>query len=114
MIFKKYEFASEAEWLTTKDSLHDEGLLTAEVAAIHEIGFICLATDAEGECTELSTKYAVDILLNEDVEWIETFAVYPNPCGIHSFAGCEGLYLESYCLQNPESPYCTLPDENIF
>jgi hypothetical protein len=111
MIFKKYEFSNEAEWLTTKDSLYTDGVLIAEVNAIHEIEFICIAKDAEGECIERSTKYAVDMLLNEEVEWIEPFAVYPNPTGVHSFAGCEGLYLASFCKANPESPYCTI--ENL-
>jgi hypothetical protein len=108
MIFKKYEFASLAEWLITKDSLHKEDGLIPEINAIQEIGFICLATDEDGECTQLSTKYSVDILLNEYLESLELFAVYPIPTGVHSFAGCEGLYLASFCKANPESPYCKL------
>lgn len=111
MIFKKYEFADEAAWLLTKDSLQDEeGVLTSEVIAIHEIGFTCLTTDEEtGECLTQSSNYYVDILLNEDIEAIEPFAAYPIPShSLHYFAGLEHLYLASYCNANPESELCSI------
>ena len=69
MKFLKFEFTDEAEWLTVKDSLYEDGVLIPEVTAIHEIGFICLATNEEGECIDLSTKYAVDMLC-EELEWL--------------------------------------------
>ena len=111
MIFKKYEFISESEWLTTKGSLNEDGVLMEEVAAIHEIGFICTSTDeTTGECLTLSSKYYVDILLNEDLEWLEIYAVYPTPSSsLHYFAGLEHLYLNSYCNENPTSELCTIP-----
>jgi hypothetical protein len=80
MKFLKFEFANEAEWLTVKDSLYEDEALIPEITAIHEIGFICLATNEEGECIDLSTKYAVDMLC-EEIEWLAPFVVYPNPSG---------------------------------
>ena len=116
MIFKKYEFANEQEWLTIRESLYNEveegqSILIAEVAAIHEIGHICFAYNEEGECTDLSTKYAVDILWNVDLGTLVQYEVYPNPDGIHIFAGCAELYLKSFCEVNPESPYCQTEEE---
>ncbi len=116
MIFKKYEFKNEEEWLTIRETLYkevEEGekILIAEVAAIHEIGHICFAYNEEGECTDLSTKYAVDILWNVDLGNLVQYEVYPNPDGIHIFAGCAELYLKSFCEVNPESPYCQTEEE---
>ena len=110
MKFLKFEFENEAEWLTVKDSLYEDGTLIPEVTAIHEIGFICLATNEEGECIDLSTKYAVDMLC-EEIEWLAPFVVYPNPCGVHIFAGWAETYTAEFCKVNPDSPYCVLPDE---
>lgn len=116
MIFKKYEFTNEEEWLTIRETLYkevEEGekILIAEVAAIHEIGHICFAYNEEGECTDLSTKYAVDILWNVDLGNLVQYEVYPNPDGIHIFAGCAELYLKSFCEVNPESSYCQTEEE---
>ena len=82
MKFLKFEFLDEAEWLTVKDSLYEDEVLIPEITAIHEIGFICIATNEEGECIDLGTKYAVDMLC-EEIEWLAPFVVYPKPCGIH-------------------------------
>ena len=112
MKFLKFEFLDEAEWLTVKDSLYEDGVLMPEVTAIHEIGFICLAKDEEGECIDLSTKYAVDMLC-EELEWLAPFIVYPKPCGVHIFAGWEAAYTKEFCEINPDSPYCVIPDEDI-
>ena len=112
MKFLKFEFTDEAEWLTVKDSLYEDGVLIPEVTAIHEIGNICLAYGEEGECTDLSTKYAVD-MLTEDIEWLAPFIVYPKPCGVHIFAGWEAAYTKEFCAINPDSPYCVIPDEDI-
>ena len=109
MKFLKFEFLDEAEWLTVKDSLYEDGVLIPEVTAIHEIGFICLATNEEGECTDLSTKYAVDMLC-EEIEWLAPFIVWPKPSGVHIFAGWE--YTKEFCAINPDSPYCVIPEEN--
>jgi len=110
--FAKFEFLNEAEWLTVKDSLYEDEVLIPEVTAIHEIGFICLATNEEGECIDLSTKYAVDMLC-EELEWLAPFVVWPNPSGVHIFAGWEAAYKAEFCSIYPDSPYCVIPDETI-
>ena len=112
MKFLKFEFANEAEWLTVKDSLYEDEVLIPEITAIHEIGFICLATNEAGECIDLSTKYAVDMLC-EEIEWLAPFVVYPNPCGVHIFAGWAETYTAEFCSIYPDSPYCVIPDEDI-
>ena len=103
MIFNKYEFT---DWETVRATLYTEEVLIPEINAIHEIGYICLETNEEGECINLSTKYAVDILFNEEYTALDASIVYPNPDGVHIFAGCSELYLDSFCNVNPESPYC--------
>ena len=109
MKFLKFEFANEGEWLTVKDSLYEEGVLIPEITAIHEIGNICFATNEEGECIDLSTKYAVDMLC-EEIEWLAPFVVYPNPCGVHIFAGWAETYTAEFCSIYPDSPYCVIPE----
>lgn len=111
MIFKKYEFKNEEEWLTIRETLYNDEALIAEVAAIHEIGNICFAYNEEGECTDESTMYAVDILWNVDLGNLVQYEVYPNPDGVHIFAGCAELYLKSFCEVNPTSPYCQTEEE---
>ena len=113
MKFLKFEFLNEAEWLTVKDSLYEDEALIPEVTAIHEIGNICLATNEEGECIDLSTKYAVDMLLAVELDELAPFVVYPNPCGVHIFAGWAETYTAEFCKINPDSPYCVIPDEDI-
>jgi hypothetical protein len=109
MKFLKFEFENEAEWLTIKDSLYEDEALIPEVTAIHEIGNICLAYGEEGECIDLSTKYAVDMLC-EEIEWLAPFVVYPNPCGVHIFAGWAETYTAEFCSIYPDSPYCVIPE----
>ena len=113
MKFLKFEFTDEAEWLTIKESLYvgEEETLIPEITAIHEIGFICLAKDEEGECIDLSTKYAVDMIC-EDLEILTPFVVWPKPCGVHIFAGWEAAYKAEFCAINPDSPYCVIPEVN--
>jgi len=109
MKFLKFEFTDQAEWLTVKDSLYEDEALIPEVTAIHEIGNICLATNEEGDCIDLSTKYAVDMLC-EEIEWLAPFVVYPKPSGVHIFAGWEAAYTAEYCKIYPDSPYCVIPE----
>lgn len=106
MTFTKYQFTNPTEWATYKAQITDtEG--NPVNCAIVEIGNICLATDTEGNCTDLSPLYAVDILWNDEpLESFSTKEVFPDPCGIHVFSGCEGMYLDRFCDFNPLSPYC--------
>ena len=113
MIFKKYEFTDE-QWATIRPTLYtpteDGEVLIPEINAVVEIGHICFAHNEEGECTDLSTMYAVDMLLNEPVDSLDDYVVYPEPDGIHIFAGLSSLYLKSFCLANPDSDYCIVPE----
>lgn len=110
MIFKKYEFDDRDDWELVRDTLYKDGELIEQIAAIHEIGQICFDYNEEGECTDLSTHYAVDMLLNEDMMSLNQYEVYPNPDGVHIFAGCSELYLKTFCEVNPESDYCKNED----
>jgi len=116
MIFNKYEFTDE-QWATIRPTLYtpteDGEVLIPEINAVVEIGHICLATNEEGECIDLSTMYSVDMLLNEAVDSLDDYIVWPDPVGVHTFAGDDSLYLKGYCVANPDSPYCVVPDEDI-
>jgi hypothetical protein len=118
MIFKKYEF-TDKKWETIRPTLYnkdEEGneTLIASINAVVEIGHICRAWSEgeEPECTDLSTKYSVDMLLNEEVESLEDYEVYPDPIGVHTFAGDDSLYLKAYCIKYPESEYCVIPESD--
>lgn len=116
MIFRKYEFTDE-QWATIRPTLYNEDeegneTLIAAINAIVEIGHICKAFDGKGECTDLSTMYSVDMLLNEDVESLEDYEVYPDPLGVHTFGGNDSLYLKAYCIKYPESEYCVIPESD--
>lgn len=115
MTFCKYEFLNATEWATYQTQIQEtntipngEKSISYVGCSVVEIGQICLATDSEGNCTDLSPLYAVDILWND--EPLESFAkkeVFPNPVGVHTFSGCDEMYLNRFCEFNPLSPYCT-------
>jgi hypothetical protein len=120
--FLKFEF-SPTQWATLR-KLIEQTTTTPDGAkvqswvdcAVVELGFIVI-TPAVLDGMEvktkavLSDKWAVDILFYAEVPVEFTpFAVYPNPCGIHTFSGDESLYLKSFCAKFPESPYCILPE----
>jgi hypothetical protein len=110
MTFAKYAFANETEWATYKAQIINETGAYVGCAVV-ELGNICFATDEEGNCTDLSTQWAIDILwYGEPLDSFATKEVFPNPCGVHTFSGDDSLYLERFCSFNPESPYCVIPD----
>jgi hypothetical protein len=110
MTFCKYEFLNAKDWATYQSQISVDGAY--QNCAVHEIGQICFATDDEGNCTDLSPLYAVDILWNgEPLESFATKEVFPLPCGIHVFAGCEEMYSKRFCEFNPHSEYCITPEE---
>ena len=102
MKFLKFEFLNEAEWLVVRDSLYEDDVLIPEVTAIYEIGHICFESNEEGECIDLGTKYAVDMLC-EEIEWLAPFMVWPAPAGIHIFAGWEETYEQEYYTLFPKA-----------
>jgi len=112
MIFKKYEFKDKETYLEARKAICDEeGILLNDVASLVELGSICLETDDEGLCINKSTTYAVDILWGNEIESFAQYEVYPPPVGVHTFAGQESSYLAQFCLKNPDSPYCLIPED---
>jgi len=122
--FRKYEFTLAA-WATLRKKIEQttttpegESVTTWKDCAVHEIGYICLqwGEDAEGMpvCDLLSDKWAVDILFySEPPADFAAYEVWPEPCGVHTFAGCEGEYLKGYCAKFPDSPFCLIPNPVI-
>jgi hypothetical protein len=121
-IFLKYEF-TPTQWATLRKLIEqttttpDGGESTTWVdCAVVEIGFIVI-TPAVMDGMEvktpavLSDKWAVDILFYAEVpKEFEPFAVYPNPCGVHTFSGDDSLYLKTFCAKYPDSDYCKIPE----
>ena len=117
--FNKFEF-TPTQWATLRKLIEqttttpDGGETTSWVdCAVVEIGFICLEwgqVDDKPVCTKQSDKWAVDILFYAEVPVeFEPYAVYPNPCGVHTFSGDESLYLKTFCAKFHDSPYCIIP-----
>jgi hypothetical protein len=118
--FLKFEF-TPTQWATLRKLIETttttpDGEQTSFVdCAVVEIGFICLQWGQDAEeipvCEILSDKWAVDILFYSEVpKEFEPYAVYPNPCGVHTFSGDDSLYLKSFCAKYPDSPYCIVPE----
>ena len=119
--FAKFEF-TPTQWATLR-KLIEQTTTTPDGTevqswvdcAVVELGFIVI-TPAVLDGMEvktpavLSDKWAVDILFYAEVPTeFEPFAVYPNPCGVHTFSGDESLYLKTFCAKYPDSPYCIIP-----
>ena len=113
MRFLKYEFTDKEEFdsLVKKHLTHDDEAKTLFGGfAFVEVGYITLENaifNEEGEVVKkavLSPSYAVDILWQtiEPSKGFEPFEVYPNPCGVHSFAGLSYLYDIEYYNKFPE------------
>jgi len=122
--FAKFEF-TPTQWATLR-KLIEQTTTTPDGAkvqswvdcAVVELGFIVI-TPAVINGMEvitpavLSDKWAVDILFYAEVPTeFEPYAVFPSPVGIHTFAGCDDLYLQSFCRKFPDSEYCKLPELN--
>mgnify|MGYP000088092739 FL=1 len=118
--FAKFEF-TPTQWATLR-KLIEQTTTTPDGAkvqswvdcAVVELGFICLEwgqVDDKPVCTKQSDKWAVDILFYAEVpKEFEPYAVYPNPCGVHTFSGDDSLYLKTFCNKYPDSPYCIVPE----
>jgi len=115
--FCKYEF-TPAQWATLQAKIQvtdEEGNKSYVGCAVHEIGFICLQWGKDAEdmpvCVNQSDKWAVDILWYvEPLADFTAYEVWPDPCGVHTFSGCESEYLKGYCEKFPDSPFCVIPD----
>jgi len=119
--FAKFEF-TPTQWATLRKLIETttttpDGEQTSWVdCAVVEIGFIVI-TPAVLKDLEVITPavvsdmWAVDILFYDEVPTeFEPYAVYPNPCGVHTFSGDESLYLKTFCAKFPDSPYCIVPE----
>ena len=120
MKFLKYEF-TPTQWATAKakitltDDEGNESWDATKVVAVVELGHLCTqwGTDAEGNqvCEVTSPKYAVDILWTDQplTTSFASYVVWPDPCGVHVFAGWEQAYATDYCVANPDAEYCQPP-----
>ena len=117
MKYLKYEFTDWPTFKATIELTDQEGNTyydPSKVVAVHEIGHIGTkwGEDAEGMpvCEIESPMYSVDILWADAAE--ASFAsslVWPEPCGVHIFAGWAEQYAKDYCEANPEAAYCQPP-----
>jgi len=118
--FLKFEF-TPTQWATLRKLIEQTTIMEYSTTiswkdcAVVEIGFIVI-TPAVMDGMEvktkavLSDKWAVDILFYSEVpKEFEPYAVYPNPCGVHTFSGDDSLYLKTFCAKYPDSPYCVIP-----
>jgi len=128
MKLRKYSF-STSQWATAKAKIETtttnpegESVTTwdaSKVIAVVELGHLCTqwGTDAEGRpvCEVESPMYAVDIL------WVDqpattsfaSYVVWPEPCGVHIFAGWAEQYALDYCAANPSAAYCQPPQPPV-
>jgi uncharacterized protein YycO len=93
MTWKKYEM-SAAKWAELRAKIevtNEQGASwdPATVVAVVELGKLCKGWDAEGNCTDQSTKESVDILwVDAPVSGFATYAVNVAPgTEAHQFAG---------------------------
>lgn len=120
MIFCKYEF-EPAVWESLKQTIQEEVApekYTWNNCSVVEIGYICIQWGEDGQgkntCLQYNPMYAVDILWYGDIpEDFNQYEVFPNPEGVHTFAGLEYLYTERFCQFNPDSPYCNVDSSNL-
>jgi uncharacterized protein YycO len=93
MTWKKYEM-SAAKWAELRAKIevtNEQGASwdPATVVAVVELGKLCKGWDAEGNCTDQSTKESIDILwVDAPVTGFATYAVNVAPGSeAHQFAG---------------------------
>ena len=94
MTFAKYAFP-EGVWEQLKKTIQDQDQYID--CAVVELGHLCKRFDDENNCVERCPLYAVDVLWLKDIpKEFNQYEVFPQPGGIHVFAGCEDMYLERY------------------
>jgi hypothetical protein len=123
MKFLKYEY-TPVQWEAAKKKIELTGTdpegetytyYNPElVTAVVELGKLCIEWKQSEEgplCAKQSTKVSVDILWADQplTTSFAPYVVWPEPCGIHVFAGHEQEYAAEYCKANPTAPYCKAP-----
>ena len=104
MKYLKFEFKDRSDMLTKLADYFDEESNPKDCAMV-ELGNIVTTPatyDEEGNeqtAAIVSDKYAVDVLFYVDFPELAE-EVTPEPCGVHTFAGCEDLYVERYNEKN--------------
>ena len=109
--FFKYEF-TPTEWATLRKLIEQTTLTPTgdEVSswvdcAVVELGFLPITPAV------LSEKWAVDILFYaEPPAEFSKYEVWPAS-GVHTFQGCESLYMKAYCEKFPDK--CATPQPVI-
>jgi hypothetical protein len=125
MKFLKYEY-TPVQWEAAKKKIELTGTDPEGetytywnpelVTAVVELGKLCIEwvqTEEGRVCAKEATKVSVDILwTNEPLTTsFASYVVWPEPCGVHIFAGHEQEYAAEYCKVNPTAAYCQLPIE---
>lgn len=122
MEFRKYEFTdSQLKTALAKIQVVDEEGNTSwdseKVVAVVELGKLVktpAVLDEEGNEVSpavYATKNSVDILWADKplTTSFASYVVWPEPCGVHIFAGWEAEYSKAYCEANPDAAYCKPP-----
>ena len=128
MKFLKYEF-TPSQWaaakakiqktVTSLDGITEQVWDTEKVEAVAELGKLCtqMGKNVKGRdvCVKLSTKISVDILWAGEplTTSFASYVVWPEPCGVHIFAGWETNYAAAYCEANPEAAFCQAPTPEL-
>ena len=100
--YRKFGFTSQESFNSLMDAAglrqEEEGVFSYVNCAVHEIGAVCIAQDAEGVCTDYDPRWAVDIIFYQEVptEFLP-FLVWPAPnSAVHWFGGWESTYAAAY------------------
>lgn len=109
MIFRKYEFSSEAQAKQMVDALGEE-----HKHSIAYLGNIVLVAGDENTAPVISDKYHIDVLWNSNApaDWTN-YEVWCPPVGVHIFGNSQAVkeWTEKCKELHPE--YFPEPDENI-
>ena len=119
--FRKYEFTptqyTAAMGKITQTDEEGNTSYTDAVAAVVDLGKLVktpAVLDEDGnELTPATyaTKISVDILWADQplTTSFASYVIWPEPCGVHTFAGWERQYALDYCEANPDAAYCQPP-----
>ena len=120
--FLKYEFTdSQLKTALAKIQVTDEegnaSWDSEKVVAVLELGKLVKTPSVLNEEVKevtpavYATKNSVDILWADQplTTSFASYVVWPEPCGVHIFAGWEAEYAKAYCEANPNAAYCQPP-----